>query len=303
MNVEGRGTDFEYQLCKLFQKQGFFVRRAIPVKTDELKDVTDVDVLAINTLPMFRYTKVICDCKNKQKPKPYERILWTKGLGIYLNIEETYIALPKATQDVFYFAKQCDVKILTKDKISKLVNGYNFGYTDDSFYLEFFKGIELLLKDKEYIEICKYINVIKQQYLSNKPYMSFNIAIVALSKMTKLIDNNSSKELMNLIKYVIAESSILLCYSFINICNDLLGINDTELRNYVSTKLAYGNDNPDSIKYYLESFTKYANEVIKSKVPSEFISGGNIIRPIEIKPPKYTADLIGIIGLAVENPN
>ena len=94
-NNSGKGTGFEYDVCQLFTEQNYFTRRSIPIRSTINQDITDVDVLGIKYTYPFEKKVIICDCKNKVKPKPFERIFWTKGLGEYVGVDDEYIALPK----------------------------------------------------------------------------------------------------------------------------------------------------------------------------------------------------------------
>ena len=92
-NNSGKGTGFEYDVCQLFTEQNYFTRRSIPIRSTINQDITDVDVLGIKYTYPFEKKVIICDCKNKVKPKPFERIFWTKGLGEYVGVDDEYIAL------------------------------------------------------------------------------------------------------------------------------------------------------------------------------------------------------------------
>ncbi|OPG94632.1 hypothetical protein B2I21_30425, partial [Chryseobacterium mucoviscidosis] len=70
------------------------------------------------TLP-FNVHRIICDCKNKQKSKPYERIFWAKGLGEFTSASEVYVALPKTSAEIINFALTGGVRVLTNDKVNQ----------------------------------------------------------------------------------------------------------------------------------------------------------------------------------------
>lgn len=102
-----RGARLEYFVASVFQGQGYWVRRGVPLKYGiSGQDATDIDVLGIRFTQPFQPHLIICDCKDKQRSKPYERIFWAKGLAHFVNASETYVALPKASLDVITFAKQ-----------------------------------------------------------------------------------------------------------------------------------------------------------------------------------------------------
>src|SRR5262245_35256487 len=95
------GGKFEFDWMWYIQSQGYFVRQSVPVTSDcNVEDATDIDIWGLKFLPPMRQSTAIVDCKNKARSKPYERILWAKGLGSYVGADQVFVGLPKANWTV-----------------------------------------------------------------------------------------------------------------------------------------------------------------------------------------------------------
>lgn len=298
-NNNGKGPQLEFEVCKMFNHEGYFTRRSIPVKTESKQDVTDIDILAINYTYPFKKNKIICDCKNKARSKPYERIFWTIGVGKFVNVSNLFIALPKLNEDIRGFAQKCNVNVISQDNLSKL-KIESKGYADFDFYGEFFEKIEV--EAKKYDDIEEYISILKGIYIEDNPYVGINIAISIIKKISEIGKTNVmiSKQL---IRYVFCEAVVSIAYSFLNICSDVFGMNSRELENYIKDHLTFGNTDSDYINKLIYNVTNYANEVVNTLVPKEYLGTKKIIEPLVISPPHYYKNIIGLIERAYNNPD
>ncbi|WP_101909259.1 hypothetical protein [Marasmitruncus massiliensis] len=300
MNLDGKGTEFEYSISQIFQQQGYFVRRSLPVQAGSKQDVTDVDVTAISFSYPFREIRVICDCKNKARSKPYERIFWAKGLGSFLKADSIYVALPKATQEVFHFANECNVKVITQNEVDSYIHSEGKGYCDFEYYSNFLKSIEEALKTNQ--SITEYLTTIHKQYFLDQPYTSLNISISIIASLIQSLKSINDEKQIQAIKYLVCEAILLTSYSFLKICDNLMGLSPFGILEYVQSRLTFGNSDDKHIMNLFNTVIQYANEEIKNKIPKQFLSNSSIIAPIKFIPPKYTKNLIGLIERSFRNP-
>lgn len=291
-NYSGKGTEFEYEICQFFSIQGYFTRRSIPIKTIESHDVTDVDVFGIKfTYPFEKHT-LLCDCKNKARSKPYERIFWAKGLGTFVNTNCEYVALPKVSNEIIDFAQKSKVRIISLDEV-KRVKGEESGYSDYSFYNTF--NVSLDVKSKEFKEMDNLITILKGQYLSSDPYTGLNRALVILNKMANnLVVNKCSM-------VIFAEAMSVVAYSLLDICRDVFGMSFADKERYISDRLTYGESDPNYINGLIENITEYANRIIIESIPKPYAQT-NTIQAISIPVPHYAKNCIGLIERAYKNP-
>ncbi len=298
-NATGKGTEFEYAICNLFSRQGYFVRRAIPIMSKSNQDITDIDVLGVLFSHPFQKHKIVCDCKNKNKSKPYERILWAKGLGSYLNATDVFVAIPKLNQDILQFAKESDVDIISQENIS-VYEKYKEGYSDFSYYSKFFDTIESAYKAHPIAQ--SYISTLKKQYIIDNPYAGINTSLSVINKLVNL-QKEENKLTTEITKYIFCEAVVLVAYSLLSICSDVFGMPINKRNEYITAKLTYGNTDSDYIKKLIDNLTDYANVVVNSSVPKEYLKNNRIVEPLVIPPPHYTNNLIGLVDRAYNNPD
>lgn len=78
-----KGPGLELQTAAYFQGLGYLVRRGVKLAVAAgSADATDIDVLAIRFSVPLAEERLIADCKDRKKSRPFERILWTRGLHL-----------------------------------------------------------------------------------------------------------------------------------------------------------------------------------------------------------------------------
>lgn len=291
-NNSGKGIGFEYDVCQLFTEQNYFTRRSIPIRSTINQDITDIDVLGIKYTYPFEKKVIICDCKNKVKPKPFERIFWTKGLGEYVGVDDEYIALPKIGSDIIEFARKSKVRVISQNELSNYENK-QIGYADYQYYGKFMQRLE----DKKTgdSQVLHYLPILKKEYISDNPYVTLNIALLILNKLSQGNWSDDGKKL------IFAEGATVVAYALLDICRDVFGMNQELREKYISAKLTYGDSEATYINGLIESVTRYANEMLAEKIPKEYYNK-NLVNRMEIPAPHYTKSCIAIIERAYNNP-
>src|SRR5438876_5362374 len=120
MTLTDVGGKFEFDWMWYIQSQGYFVRQAVPVVSEcKVDDATDIDVWGVKFLPPMRRSTAVVDCKNKARSKPYERILWTRGLAAYVGADQVFVGLPRANWTAIDFAHQGGISLIPYDGIKR----------------------------------------------------------------------------------------------------------------------------------------------------------------------------------------
>jgi len=291
-NNSGKGTEFEYSVCQLFSEQNYFTRRSIPIKSVINQDITDIDVLGIKYTYPFEKKMIICDCKNKARSKPFERMFWTKGVGEYIGVDDEYIALPRIGYDVIEFSKKCKVRVISQNELAEYEKRL-VGYADFNYYGKYME----ILEDKKSgdPQVLRYLPVLKKEYVSTNPYVTLNIALLILNKLSQGKWSEEGKRL------IFAEGATVVTYALLDICRDVFGMNAELREQYILERLTYGDSDENYINGLIDSITRYANEVLKEKIPKEFYDK-HLVEQIEIPAPHYTKSCIAIIERAYKNP-
>ncbi|GKS10864.1 hypothetical protein YDYSY3_18640 [Paenibacillus chitinolyticus] len=295
-----KGFSFEYDVFGMFQSQGYLVRRGVPLSYGN--DATDIDVMGIVFTSPFQGHRIICDCKNKVKAKPFERIFWAKGLGEFVKASNVFVALNKTQWEIIRFAASGGVKIVTSDTIEEYRKGQpSYGLADGHFYTEYEQKMKNAAKASSLLTNIL-VNT-KKLYLHENPYVAVNICMEFLSNIAKGLEHseNHSKDHYDTLKYLACELTVLVGLQLLWICSDVLGLPEKARREHISSKLTYGELDPGTAKNIINTARDLANEIIRASVPKSMmpkdVDFGNIV------PPPYTSSLIGLIERALARPN
>lgn len=305
-NESGKGPQLEYNVSGLFQNQGYLTRRSVPLYYgNNNQDATDIDVVGFLFTPPFQVHKIICDCKNKQKSKPYERIFWAKGLGQFVGATDIYVSLPQASWDTVKFAQKGDIRILTSDIIKDYFthNSNVYGIADDEFYIDFFNNINKEIKSDKTLGV--FWNSLKKLYLNEDPYVAINIAMELLLNGGKNLSFSKERGLKNnylFWKYICCEALVLIGLNILNICADTICLPSKSREQHILSKLTYGDIDPSKINTILNYAKIAANEMVKATIPKNALPKSTVVDFGEISPPTYAQSIIGLVERAIQNP-
>jgi hypothetical protein len=301
-----KGSNFEYLISSLFQSHGYLTRRAIPLQYGSSnQDATDIDVLGIYFTIPFKSHLIICDCKNKSKSNPHERVFWVKGLGQFINASEVSVALPKCSWDFIKFANKGGVRVITSDVFETYSTSvYKFGLADETFYNNFLEKISPIVKtDKQADEA---LIIARKLFLKDDPYVAFNTALNILkdiiAKKLTLTDSLSQDDYY-FWKYICCEYTIITGLQLLNICVDVVGLPKQAREIHIKEKLTYGDLEPTKVRSILSSAENLANEIVKTTIPKSMLPNSKIIDFGKIPPPAYANDVIGLVERAFLNPD
>lgn len=116
--MEERINNLEIRTAAYFQSLGFLVRDGVKLAIAAgTAEITDIDVLALRFSVPLMEERIVIDCKDRKKPKPFERILWTTGLSSYSRANRTVVVLPNAPWQAREFATGTNVEILCTQEI------------------------------------------------------------------------------------------------------------------------------------------------------------------------------------------
>lgn len=299
--TDQKGFGFEYDVCGVFQSQGYLTRRGVPLSNGN--DATDIDVLGIVFTNPFQGQKIICDCKNKVKAKPFERIFWAKGLGEFVKASNVFLALNKTQGEIIRFAASGGVKIITNDIIDdyRKEQRATHGLADGQFYAQYEQKMKNAAKASSLLNNIL-INT-KKMYLQENPYVVINICMDFLTDIANGLEHggNHSKDHYDTLKYLACELTVLIGLQILWICSDVLGLPERARREHISSKLTYGDLDPKTATNIISTARDLANEIIKASVPKSMkpkdVDFGDIVAP------PYTSSLIGLVERALSRPN
>jgi hypothetical protein len=304
-----RGLRMEYLVAAVFQGRGYFVRRGIPVKVGPgTQEITDVDVLAVRFDAPMSSNIAICDCKDKQRSRPFERILWTKGLGEYINVKELYVALPRSSLDLVNFAQGRGVRILNQELLEQQ---YSRMYVpDDGPYSaasqdhsEPLYSLVSKLTKTERVAATTWLHA-RSTYLANDPYTALNSAIPNLTACMEMIRSvGKSEELAEAWRIIAAELTVGISFLILKIAIDSIQVMSDFRRRYIIDRLTYGDVAPRQAERFWKLLREMSFEISRSsqsnfeKFPLDPYDIGSI------EPPRYAVDVAGLVERIIASPS
>ena len=309
-NIVKRGTRLEYLAASVFQGQDYLVRRAVPVRYGPKgQDATDIDVFGVKFTQLFQPHHIVCDCKERQRNRPYERIFWAKGLSGFVNAAETYVCLSKSSLDIVDFAKTGEVCILTQkvlqDCYAKMYTGdYRpYGMANGSVFEPFYQRmLRLLGKERN---AARLLFQARTLYLVKNPYVAINVSLSYLRSCGEVLKriHGGSEDIFDLWRFVTADLIVITSLLLLYIASDTIRISGAERKRYIVQRLTYGDVSPEKAHEIFRLAKELALEEVKTLVPE---ATRQTLLPFDIRdidPPRYAHDVAGLVERAIASPS
>lgn len=194
-NVQStKGARLELLAAAYFQSHGYFVRRGVHLSVAAgTKEATDIDILAIRfTLPLSE-ERLVADCKERKKPKPFERILWARGLATFAGADRCVVVIPAAPWQAREFGSQADVHLLDRHQIEAHLASEKeyipFGPADPEVSDAIGRLVSSSPQDEPRTIIKREVLRARQLLVVGNPVTNLNRIIAALSAIGALLPN------------------------------------------------------------------------------------------------------------------
>ena len=125
----GKGSNCEELLRAFFLRAGFFVVRGVPVRFNGI-DATDVDLWLYERPSGTARRRQITDAKFKQRPKAFERLLWTRGLVEILDVDGAYVATTDRRSILREVARNLGLTLIDGRDLERMLNSKRILYND-----------------------------------------------------------------------------------------------------------------------------------------------------------------------------
>lgn len=300
-----RGDNMEFLAALVLQAQGYLVRRGVPLKYGSGGlDATDVDVLGIRFAQPFQLHRIIADCKDRQRSRPYERIFWAKGLSSFVQASETYVCLPKASSEVIKFAKDGQVRVLTEDALRSAADKARpYGFANPAIEEHLRPSLAAALKTDRRAATIFWQT--KRLYLADDPYVGLNNIMLNLQSAANELTKRGSTTpaLYDLWRVIAGESLVLISLSLLGIAADTLGLNKEQRAKHIAEKLTYGDLPPRKAEEIFDLAKQLAREASRASNPSLPLSAALPFDLGKVDPPDYTENIIGLVERAMLQPS
>lgn len=283
------GINLELITAAYFQAHGYLVRRGVVLSVGSgTSDATDIDLLAIRfNLPLSE-ERLIVDCKDRKKSKPYERILWTLGLASFSHANRSIIVLPQSPWQAREFANKGGVEVLEANFIREFLNSKKssfipFGDADSKLLTRFLneKQKESLGTDKEVIR--QELRIKQMLVLKEHPLTILNRIILILSSINKKASQSSANSAW-LSRYVCFNAAIVASIMLTRFVCEVKWTPEPEWLDYAKKKLTYGDVPP-----------KKAQQLAQLALERDFFDG--------LPEPQYVEEILELLKHLIHQPN
>jgi hypothetical protein len=294
----------EYLAALVFQAQGYLVRRCIPLQFGPPgTDATDIDVLGVRFTEPFQMHRIICDCKDRQRSRPYERIFWAKGLSSFTNASETYVCLPKASLEIVKFARSGQVRVLTEESLKNAAcKARPYAFASPVFVGQLEPSVRAGLKKSRQAQAI--LTQARRMYLADDPYVALNIAMVNL----KLAADNlrgprgGDRELFDVWRLIAGHLLVLVPLFLLGIASDTLGLVKEQRAKHIVERLTYGDLPPQKAEELFDLAKQVAQEASRATNPGLPLTAPLPFDLGKIEPPEYSEDVAGLVERAIAHP-
>jgi hypothetical protein len=168
--VSSDDRDFGYKLLgkRLAWALGHVPMLNVPVWLPELisnragMELTDADVLGFRFDPSGKVSKILIDCKSTTKGRAVDRVLWVRGLGQFLAIDDLYLFQARIPQNARWLADQLAVRCLDQDDLSRMerhlgLDALKGPYFDGTGYEQLHAILNNFPKASEYRVLARFL--------------------------------------------------------------------------------------------------------------------------------------------------
>lgn len=284
-----KGYALEEVLRAYFLRAGFYVVRGIPYMIDG-ETITDIDLWLYERSSSTARRCQIVDVKAKNRPKAFERIIWTKGLVEALDMHGAYVATTDNRNVARKIANKLGIKLLDGNDIKRIQDSgkvlFEERITDETLLNE----IRQLDKQRRNKDVQSWLDDLKSSALiglgANSLVRSLDAFNYFVHKAIEAQPNSAPALLLGRLAYLSA--------SFVAFNLDYLGAEasfrtNDERRNVFINAIRYGNKDKQEglrdvrvatglIRKYIDNGSAIATQIENKisedydKVPAEIVA-------------------------------
>jgi hypothetical protein len=309
MTLTDAGEKFEFDWMWYIQSQGYFVRQAVPVTSIcSAEDATDIDVWGVKFLPPMRRSTAVVDCKNKARSKPYERILWAKGLAEYVGADQVFVGIPKANWTAIEFAHEGGIALIPYEGITRHLatlpsDRRAYGQSSLALYGNFFSTRKGALRSDK--QVSTKIFEARSYLRLGSPFTNLNRIVAGLRECFEHVSYGSLDEArQSLWMFAACEMIAAFAVNLMRVAENSFFLTPKDRRSLLIRRLTYGDMQPDKADEIIKLSSGLALAYAQEALPIEDrvkLPMGPIDRAC-LQAPDYSADVAGLLERVVAHP-
>lgn len=287
---ERKGPGLELQTAAYFQDLGYLVRRGVKLAVAAgSADATDIDVLAIRFSVPLAEERLIADCKDRKKSRPFERVLWTRGLATFAQADRSVVVVPRVPWQAREFGAQGNVEIMEAKEVSDgtaedKTTDRSFGDADP--VLDRVMTLRRQRVQQQDGTLAKDVGKedlkLRQMLIVGHPLTNLNRVIRTLSSVGKQA-HQGSEDARWLRLRTCYNAAVVASVMLLRFACETKWTPEAEWSDYAHKKLTYGDVPPQK-----------ARQLAKLALDRDFFEG--------LPSPEYTDEIVGVIGALISQP-
>jgi hypothetical protein len=242
------GYDLEHRAAAYFQAHGYFVRRGVKLSVAAgTKEATDIDVLGIRFTPPILEERIVVDCRDRKRPKPFERILWTKGLSSFAAADRSIVVTPNAPWQAREFGSLAGVQILESSVIDDYLSSVSeftpFGEANSELSNRVKALRSEIDRDRKAIELHRERLRVRQLLVVGNPITNFNRIIRAIAYIHKIL-SRSPGNLSELAGIYLLDAAAISSVMLVRFSSESKWTPEKDWASNLRKKLTYGDVPP-----------------------------------------------------------
>lgn len=309
--VPTSGIGLEARVQRLFIAQGIFAERHLfpAASPDHRMLATDIDVLVSEYVSGFHITRRHAECKGGNVHL-LDRILWLSGVRTLLNADGSYLLIPNFDKEASDFANNLNIQLLTIKQLEKWETSIHIPQdvwpcrsdfqTYDAAKAKWTKSNEGKVEDASWRLLRKVLGFIEIDGWLSFRYRDLNRLIRYLQLISKEYEKSSDEHRKLFCRYLISALLVRLCQYLLAVCHDVSRLPTTDVANYLSQRLTYGDQEPERVSGLIEGAVDWVKKGLEKKgiaLPPEIDIG----RLYEAPP--YTKEFIELIDRLLQQNN
>ena len=168
--MSSNDLDFHYKLLgkRLAWALGYAPLLNVPIWIPEATgdrarlELTDADVLGFRFDPSGKASRILIDCKSTTKGRAVDRVLWVRGLGDFLVVENLFLFQARIPQNARWLAGQLAVRCLDQNDLSRIERHLGLDmlkgpYFDGTGYEKIHAVLNSFPKTSDYRELARFL--------------------------------------------------------------------------------------------------------------------------------------------------
>jgi hypothetical protein len=251
-----KGEFMEEKLRLYFLNSGYYVARGVKYNF-EGNEITDIDLFLYGRVSSLSRERTNVDIKNKKSPKPFERILWAKGLQQLLGFDSCVVATTDRKEAVRKYGHKNNTIILDGNFLQKL----SYNNTDRISEEDLLNQLNTIKSFKEFRnQTWKYLyENSKSRLLNELDFSGYNSTLIYLQYFLRKCFDVQKKEIALRGTYIILSHSLLILDY---ILKDIAFLEPNQRKETLSDGFKYGNLGQDGVNKTIEMAVKIANSKI-----------------------------------------